>query len=92
MESGFSVAKTADLILVAEKLKDKSNAGQTAQEKSVVNVTVANIRFLSLSNDELTVAVCSGGSVMFYDLPSLVLKVRVNKVTFLISAVCVNRT
>ncbi|BFI29606.1 nuclear pore complex protein Nup214 [Marchantia polymorpha subsp. ruderalis] len=71
---GFSVAKTADLILVAEKLKDKSNAGQTAQEKSVVNVTVANIRFLSLSNDELTVAVCSGGSVMFYDLPSLVLK------------------
>ncbi|KAG6550749.1 hypothetical protein Mapa_007653 [Marchantia paleacea] len=71
---GFSVAKTADLIHIAEKLKDKSNAGQTGQEKSVANVTGANVRFLSLSNDELTVAVCSGGSVMFYDLPTLVLK------------------
>ncbi|CAM6102595.1 unnamed protein product [Calypogeia fissa] len=71
---GFTVAKTADLVEIAQKLDANADGLKTAEEAGTVTVDVTNIRSLSLSSDELTVCVCAGGDVMFYELATLVHK------------------
>ncbi|KAL2635427.1 hypothetical protein R1flu_006906 [Riccia fluitans] len=71
---GFSVAKTTELIEMATSLKDTSKPRQTAQEKDIVAVAGDSIRVVCLSNDELTLCVCSEKTLRFYDMPTLVQK------------------
>jgi hypothetical protein len=72
---GFAVAKTSKLVELAKQSKnDRGN--RTAEKESELVISVRNVRSLSLSRDELTLAVCVGDrAVQFYDVPSLVHKV-----------------
>lgn len=70
------MAKTADLLEVAEKLSANADESKTAQEAGTATVSVANIRSLALCSDEITLCVCAGGDVMFFELATLVNEVR----------------
>ncbi len=73
--AGFAVAKTSKLVELAKQSKnDRGN--RTAEKESELVISVRNVHSLSLSRDELTLAVCVGDrAVEFYDVPSLVHKV-----------------
>lgn len=80
LATGFTVSKTSKLVELAQQEKEKRN-GHTAQHGCYVDVSVPEVHILSLSKDELTLAVCHGECIVdFYDVPNFV-----HKVTFPIS-------
>ncbi|XP_057823176.2 nuclear pore complex protein NUP214 isoform X1 [Cryptomeria japonica] len=72
---GFCVTKTAELLQVAEDLKDNPHKALTVQDASIVDVALGGVSLLTLSSDGLILAACVGGTVHFFSVPDLVHKI-----------------
>eukprot|EP00897_Mesotaenium_endlicherianum_P010675 jgi/Mesen1/9636/ME000669S09074 len=74
---GFYASRTSVLLEIAEGLKGvHSKQALAPEDADIVRVAAPRVDVLALSVDELTLAVCSGSSVGFYDVPRLFSKVR----------------
>lgn len=69
---GFCVARTKDVIDLALKTKEKGS-GSSIQELSIVDVPLSgNVRILSLSFDNSTLAVSVAQDIHFFNVGSLI--------------------
>ncbi|KAJ7546240.1 hypothetical protein O6H91_08G031600 [Diphasiastrum complanatum] len=71
--TGFGVAKTTDLVMLSKELKNASESC-SIKDKCISHVKLSRIRAISLSHDELTLAVCAGDSYQLVDVISLAQK------------------
>lgn len=74
---GFCVVKTAELLRLAEDLKNNQQKASTIKELSIADVPLAGVCILALSGDGLNLAVSVEGWVHLFHVPDLVHKVNV---------------